>query len=50
MAATARFGDEVETLREEGADLVFHVMADAGPAFAARGLELAGFATAAAAE
>ena len=50
VAATARFGDEVETLREEGADLVFHVMADAGPAFAARGLELAGFATAAAAE
>jgi len=44
VAATARFADEVEPLQEEGADFVFHVMADAGPAFAAQGLEVAGLA------
>ncbi|MFK7989002.1 MAG: cation:proton antiporter [Sandaracinaceae bacterium] len=39
LAATARFADEVEVLREEGADVAFEVLADAGTAFAANALE-----------
>lgn len=34
IAATARFPDEVEALRERGADLAVHVMAEAGTGFA----------------
>jgi len=39
IAATARFGDEVDKLEAEGADVVFEVFTGAGPAFAAQALE-----------
>ena len=39
IAATARYDDEVEELRAEGVDVAFHMLADAGPAFAAAALE-----------
>jgi predicted Kef-type K+ transport protein len=42
LAATARFDDEVETLEKQGADVVFHAFADAGPAFAERAMKRAG--------
>ena len=36
LAATCRFEDEAEALRAAGADIVFNMYADAGPAFVAR--------------
>ncbi|HJL18959.1 MAG TPA: cation:proton antiporter [Sandaracinaceae bacterium LLY-WYZ-13_1] len=39
IGATARHDDEVSALEREGADVVFHVLEDAGPAFADRALE-----------
>jgi glutathione-regulated potassium-efflux system ancillary protein KefC len=42
VAATAYFDDEVDELEAQGADLVFNVNRDAGPALAFRALEKAG--------
>ena len=39
IAATARYDDEVEELQAHGVDVAFHMLADAGPAFAAAALE-----------
>lgn len=42
VAATAYFDDEVDDLKKLGADLVFNVNRDAGPALAARAMDSAG--------
>ena len=42
IAATARFDDEVDTLRELGADYVFRSFADTGAAFAGAAMQRAG--------
>lgn len=39
VAATARYDDEVQTLEDAGADLVFRSLAAAGPAFATEALQ-----------
>jgi glutathione-regulated potassium-efflux system ancillary protein KefC len=49
VAAVARYDDEVEELRQEGADVVFHVLEDAGPAFAHTALAAVASATSASA-
>lgn len=48
IAATARYDDEYEELRERGVDVPFHKLADVGPAFAAVALEHTALAPAAA--
>jgi hypothetical protein len=44
IAATARFDDEIEPLKEQGADYVYHTSRDAGPALASGAMEKAGLA------
>jgi hypothetical protein len=44
VAATAYFDDEVDELRARGADLVFNVNRDAGPALAAQAMARVGTA------
>lgn len=42
IAATARFDDEIAPLKERGADYVYHISRDAGPALASGAMERAG--------